>query len=188
MGYSQRFCRLTKTAGFGDGLFDQGAFRGGNCGCQAHCRLFFRQCSCSTAADKNQVGRDTISLAQANSPFDHVRKLADIARPVIEQQFFQCGRRQAQFRLVQLRPQPIHEMPGQNRNVILMFTQGRNLQRNHMQPVKQIFAELAAFDQAFQIAVRRGDNPYIYRDFLLSADSADAAFLQHSQQFRLHMR
>ena len=56
------------------------------------------------------------------------------------------------------------EMPGQNRNVFAALAQGRQRERNHVQPVIKIAAELAALDHRRQRDIGRGDHADIDLD------------------------
>ena len=64
--------------------------------------------------------------------------------------------------------------------------QRRNRDREHVEAVEQVLAELAALDEFDQVLVRRRDEPEIDLDRALGADGVDLALLQRAQQ--LHLR
>ena len=80
------------------------------------------------------------------------------------------------------------EVLGQHGNVFAPVSQGRDLDRNHVQTVEQILLELAIGDHLPQIAIRRGDHAHV--DLLASfgAQRLELALLQHAQQLRLQHR
>ncbi len=57
--------------------------------------------------------------------------------------------------------------------------------RDDIQPVIEILAELALFDQFGQIRVGGGDDSHIHADGLRAAESLKLALLQHAQQLGL---
>ena len=63
--------------------------------------------------------------------------------------------------------------------------QGRNRQRQHVQPVEQVFAERAVLHEVEQLAVGRGNDADVDLDRLAAADRLDGAFLQRAQQLYL---
>ena len=63
--------------------------------------------------------------------------------------------------------------------------QRRQLERDHVQAVIKVFAELAGLGKGFQVAVGGGDQTHIDLLRLHRADAADLTFLQYAQQARL---
>ncbi len=77
-------------------------------------------------------------------------------------------------------------MPQQMRDVLRPRAQRRHGQRQHVQPVEQVFAELAGFRALQQIAIGRRDDAHVDLHRLAAADRLDLALLQRAQQ--LHLR
>jgi len=57
----------------------------------------------------------------------------------------------------------------------------------HVEPVIEILAKLSLFDEMQQVALRRGENPDVYLDGLVTPHAFEFAFLQHAQQFGLQV-
>ena len=62
------------------------------------------------------------------------------------------------------------------------------IQRQHIEPVIQIFSEPPGFNFGFQIAVRRCHYPHIHFHRFQSPDRVDRALLQNTQQLDLHVQ
>ena len=67
------------------------------------------------------------------------------------------------------------------------LTQCRQAHHQAVQPVVQVFPELAARDHVLEAFIGGADDGDINFDFLDSTQRADAAVLQHAQQSRLQM-
>ena len=78
-----------------------------------------------------------------------------------------------------------HEMPDQKRDIFAAGSEWRNGQRQHMQPVEKVFAELSGLHLIEQVAVGCGDDPHIDLYGLPSADCFDFALLQGAQELYL---
>src|SRR6266508_3482467 len=76
-------------------------------------------------------------------------------------------------------------MLDQERDVFPSVPQGRQMKRNHIDPVVQILPERLAADQIFQDLISGGDDPYVHFDRLRAADSDELSFLQKPEHFGL---
>ena len=76
----------------------------------------------------------------------------------------------------------------EKRNVVAPFAQRRQLNRNHIQTVEQIFAKRAGRDHPGEVRVRRGDHAHIHLDCLIVADALELPLLQGAQQLHLQRR
>lgn len=74
------------------------------------------------------------------------------------------------------------EVFGQCRNVFAAIGQARNVDADDVQPVEQVFAELAGLHQGFQVLVRRGDDAHVDPHRRVAADPVELAIGQHAQQ------
>ena len=68
--------------------------------------------------------------------------------------------------LVELGSQLKEKVVGQQGNVFQPLRQGRDVNRQNIDPVVKILAKELIFHQLFQIAVGGGDNPGVHRDLL----------------------
>ena len=58
--------------------------------------------------------------------------------------------------------EPAGKGRGQTHHIVTALAQRRQTQRKHIQPVKQILAELSLADGFFQIAIRCGQYPHVH--------------------------
>src|SRR3970040_1846283 len=76
-------------------------------------------------------------------------------------------------------------MLGQVRNVSPPVAQGREVERNNVDPIVQVFTEFLTPEQVFQYLVGRGDDSYVHFDGLRPADAGEFPLLQEPQQLGL---
>ena len=79
-------------------------------------------------------------------------------------------------------------MLDQQRNILPAFPERGDLQRNHVEPVEQIFPELPVFHHLLQVPVGCRDHAGVGRNGLRSAEPLKRAVLQNPQQFDLDMQ
>ena len=77
------------------------------------------------------------------------------------------------------------QMVGQQRNIFRAFGERRDLQVNHIEAIKQIFAKLAAGHRLRQVAVGGGDDPHVDLDIAVAAERANLTLLQDAEQLHL---
>src|SRR6185503_2782641 len=75
---------------------------------------------------------------------------------------------------------------GQIRDVGHALAQRRDADGDDVQPVVEVLAELAASDQALEVAVGGGDDADVDLAGLLVADPADLVLLEDAQEAGLH--
>ena len=76
-------------------------------------------------------------------------------------------------------------MPRQQRDVFAALAQGRQRDRDDVEPVVQVLAEPAVFHELLEVGVARGDDACVELDGARFADALELALLQRAQQFRL---
>ncbi len=122
---------------------------------------------------------------QHRQALDQVGQLAHVARPFVAGQRLQRFGSEAHFATAgagQLRGDGFH----QRRQVLTALAQRGHFDREHVEAVEQILAELALGDAGLQVAVGRGHHAHVAADGLVATDALEAAFLQHAQQLHLH--
>ncbi len=117
----------------------------------------------------------------------HVTQLAHVTRPVMGHQARQGLAVQCRCFAVEAQGRLLQKMFEQLQDVFTALTQRRQLQGDHVQPVIQVAAELAALAQGIEVGLCRGDHPAIHRDALVRAQSLQGALLQHTQQLDLQV-
>src|SRR5258708_22880016 len=74
----------------------------------------------------------------------------------------------------------------EHRNIVASFTQGRDIDGQHVDAVIEVIAEAPVADHCAKIAIGCGDNSDVYTYFMCTADSPDLAFLESAEKFRLN--
>ena len=77
------------------------------------------------------------------------------------------------------------KVQGQGRNVLRALAQGRDVHRDHGQPVEQIGPEGVGVDHVAQVAVGGCDHPDVDGDFLGRTQPRDGAPVEHVEQLGL---
>src|SRR5262249_16189989 len=80
------------------------------------------------------------------------------------------------------------EVPLQRQDVLGPLAQRRNRDRDDVEPIEEVLAELALFHHRLERAVRGGDDPDVDLDVPRAADTLEHAFLQAAEQLRLTVR
>ncbi len=126
-------------------------------------------------------------LGHHGRPFQAVLQFSDVARPVVLHQ--QTNRAVAHLERSALTPgDACVEELSQLRQVFQPVPQRRHEDRHDVEPIVEVFAELARFDLFFQVAIGRGDEADIDRQRLGAADALELSFLQDAQQLGLKRR
>ncbi len=79
----------------------------------------------------------------------------------------------------------VEQRRGQHRQIVLAIAQRRQRNGKHVQPVKQVLAELAFPDGVIERRIGGRDHAHVQLNLALSAQPAHAPVLQHAQQFGL---
>ena len=77
------------------------------------------------------------------------------------------------------------EVIGQQRNVLAPLAQRRHVERNHVQPVEQILAKIAALDLLLQILVGGRDHAHVHLHELGRAHRLEALLVERAQHLGL---
>ena len=132
-----------------------------------------------------QVDRlDEQAVAQHQGTLQGVFQLAHVARPGVLQQRL-AGAFGEQLVGVFMGGAALNEAARQRQDVLAAFAQRRNVQRQHVQAIEQVFAEAPLGDFFAQIAVGGGDDAHVQLDVATPAQAFHPAFLQHAQQLGL---
>src|ERR1700752_1172037 len=76
----------------------------------------------------------------------------------------------------------IDEVFHQQRDVLFSFSERRYLDRENMQPIKQIAAERPSADSGLQVTVCGGDQSHVSGDSMTAADTFKLMLLQNPQE------
>jgi len=119
---------------------------------------------------------------------EHVLEFAHVARPAVPRHFFLEGGRQSERLPIELDLQPRQDVFGQEREILDPLAQRRHRNRDMVQPVIEIFAELLLPHRLGQRPVRGGDDPHIDRQRMIAADAGNFPLLNGAQQGDLPAR
>ena len=135
------------------------------------------------------LGADEAAAADHHGALDHVAQLAHVARPVIALQLLlDLGGEAADLAIV-LPVELVDERLGEERDVLAPLAQRRQVDREHVEPVEEVLAQLAVGDRLGRVLVGGGHHAHVDLDLVLAAAHApEAAFLQHAQQLGLRTR
>src|SRR6185312_14535497 len=108
--------------------------------------------------------------------------------PAIADELVQRGAGDAAQRALVLVGELTQEVLDEERDVVAALAQGRQRHAHDVEPVEQVFAELALLHQAAEIAVGGDEDAHVDLDGALGADAAQLALLQDAQELDLHRR
>src|SRR5258708_13953819 len=80
------------------------------------------------------------------------------------------------------------EVLDQRGDIFPPLAERRNVDREYVQAVKEIFSKGAASDRTFQVAIGRGHHPHVRANRLASANPLEFTLLQNAQQSNLSFR
>ena len=117
--------------------------------------------------------------------FDVVLEFPDIARPVPRLQHGDDVVGKSPHGLAGRQGVKPGQVFHQFRNVFTAFRQSGHPNRNHAEPVVEIFPEMTICDEARQVAAGRGDHPHVDLHLLGAAHALERLVHQHSENFSL---
>ena len=134
------------------------------------------------------AGLEPAGLCQRTGALDDVLELANIARPMMAQEKVRGFWRNGSDRPSRLAAEFSEKQIRQVGDVFYVFAQWRYVNRNHVQPVVEVFAKRALLESGAQIAVGGCNQPHVHFNGSGAAEALEFAFLQHAQKFHLRGR
>ena len=131
---------------------------------------------------------DLILGLEQHDALDHVLELAHVAGPCVLEHRLEGLRVKARSGPAELAAEAADEVLRQERDVLPPLAQGGHRDRNDVQPVIKVFAELPLRDRARQVAMRGRHNAHVDRDVGLSPDPAEGPALEHAQELGLELQ
>ena len=123
--------------------------------------------------------------SQNRQALDQILQLANVTRPRIGREKIDNLRGQRLGGDRMFLGFEAQEMVEQQDNIVTAFAQRRQEQRNHIEPVEQIRAELGVFGHLLQITVTRRDDAHVHFDFVRAAETAERLLFDGAQKLRL---
>src|SRR3989338_3237283 len=122
---------------------------------------------------------------QNGEPLDEILQISNISRPWVRHHTIYYFRREGLGRRrVFLRLEP-EEMIQQQRDILPLLSQVREMQRNHVEAVKEIAAEFSGARQLLQVLVAGRNNPNIHLDLFGPSKAGECLGVNGSQEFGL---
>ena len=126
-----------------------------------------------------------ISGLGQHHPFDHVPKLADVARPRVGPECLDGIGSQRPKGLPEFGVEELEEMLRQKDDVFTPLAQRRHLDLEHRETKEQVLAKRTLLHHLLKIPVGRGDDPRIDPDQLVAADRIVLLLLDRPQELDL---
>ena len=133
-------------------------------------------------------GLDETALCQDHRSFDDVFQLPDVSRERMVPEHGHSTWSHPPDLLPDLLGALFQKVAHQERQVALPFPKGRNMDRNDIQPVVQVFPEGAFAHHLLEVPVGGGDEANIDGDRFRVANRGDHHLLEDAQQLGLNGR
>ena len=117
--------------------------------------------------------------------FHFVFELADVARPVVGDDFLEDGEAEGGFGQAHFAGGEGEEVAGEDGDIGFDFAEGGGFEADDVEAVVEVLAEIAIPDGAFEVAISCGDNADIDFDGFMGTDAFDFAFLESAEDFGL---
>ena len=141
---------------------------------------------------REMLGRDEPPVAENRRPLEDVAQLADVARPVVLNQQAACLTRDPAGRPAESPRDVGQERLAQRQDVVTPVTQRWQPDREHIEAVIEVLAELSVRNGSLQITVRGGDHPGVRAQHPGATQPLELAFLKHAEKLglcrRAHLR
>ena len=116
---------------------------------------------------------------------EQIQQLPDVPRPRRRDQQRHRVRSERRHRLLVALGELAQKMRGEQRDIFAAIGQRRQFERDHVQAIEEIFAELPGGTLRVEIAVGCRNDAYIHRHRLSRAHGPYFAFLQYAQKLHL---
>ena len=116
-----------------------------------------------------------------------IAQLSDVAAPRAVRERAERLRRPALLRFLD-RVQIVEEVLGQQLDVFTPVAQRWQVDREDVEPVIEVFPQLAARHRLAGAAVGRGDDPHVGLDRVVAAHAQEVSRLEHAQELHLELR
>ncbi len=136
-------------------------------------------------AELEIAGLDLGAAGDDDRSLDGIFELAHVPRPRIRLQHRQSLGGRAAHRLAARARELGDEVVDEARNVLAPIAQGRQMDREDVQPVIEIFAELPLGDHRLEVAVGRRHDAHVDLEGLVAADALELALLQGAEELDL---
>src|SRR5262245_53405850 len=126
------------------------------------------------------------ALRQNERTLDDVAQLAHVARPVMRAQRRERIVRQSDGWAPSCAARLLHERSRERFDLAAPFAKRGDRDHHHVEAEVEVLAEASGAHERLEVAVRRGDDPYVYGLGATTAEAQDLTVLEHAQE--LHLR
>jgi hypothetical protein len=126
------------------------------------------------------IDLEILQLTHDDRQVDHVVKFVNTTRPRVRLEQIEALLVNRLKALSRFPRETVSEVPYQQGKVFCSFSQGRHLNRKHVQPVKQVAPKCVSSDSRLQVAVGGGDHPNISVDGTSSTHTLKFVLLQNA--------
>src|SRR5690606_24076215 len=130
---------------------------------------------------------DDRAFREDQRALEGVRELADVPRPGVPRERRLGRLAETRRRMAEPFPDPLEQGARERHEVGRTLTERRQADREHREPVVEVFAEEAFCLTRAEVAMRRGDPADVAVDRLVSAGALEGPLLEHAQQLRLEL-
>ncbi len=142
---------------------------------------------CGLRQIRRQVGNlDFLVVAKQRAPFDDVFELSDVSRPFVFHEGPHRVRLDAEHFLAEPRVVFFEKMRDEQRNVLLSFPQGRQMNVNNVQSIEEVLSKQSLLNSRSQILIGGGHEPHLHLGGGDAAHPFELAFLDGAEQLDLH--
>ena len=133
------------------------------------------------------VQRKESALAQDHGPLDYILKLSHITRPRIAHKKLHAILRHALDLLTEFFGEAGQKKQCQLRYIGPALAQGRDTEREDIQPIEKVLTKAPGLDRFFEAAISSGDNTNVDADRSALTDRLELLLLKHAQELDLRL-
>src|SRR6202041_1474505 len=134
------------------------------------------------AAEPTFIHLEVLAIAYDNGPLDYVLQFANVARPAVGLEQFEAPPIDSRDLLTRFAGVAVDEILDQKRDVLFSLPKGRDLDREDVEPIKEIFAECAGRDRLLEVAIGCCEHADVDVHRLIGTNTLKFALLKNPQQ------
>ena len=137
---------------------------------------------------RQMLRRDEAAVAQNRRSLEDVPQFSNVSRPVVLDQQLPGVARNPAGGLPRPRPISSEKRLAERQDVIAAISQRRQPDREHVEPIIEIFAELPVGDPALKVTIRRSHNPGVGAKHSRSTEPLKFTLLEDAEELGLRRR
>src|SRR6187402_23805 len=125
---------------------------------------------------------------QDHDALDEIAQFTHVAGPLVLLENFNCVIRNLHAWATVLTTELVEELLHEGRNIFATIAQWRNEERDDVETIEEIFAEVSSCDLFFEVLVGRGDQAHVDVHGIGSADRKEALLIERTQHLGLRLQ